>query len=107
MFGLMFYALGENMISVEKNTSIEQIDSGWLPEDGKARFFIKADSSFQIFAEAYAVAMLREIKESGVCVEVVITNSVAIDKILNDDFDGIEHPMLSTFSFFSCQMRFL
>ena len=97
MFGLMFYALGENMISVEKNTSIEQIDSGWLPEDGKARFFIKADSSFQIFAEAYAVAMLREIKESGVCVEVVITNSVAIDKILNDDFDGIEHPMLSTF----------
>jgi hypothetical protein len=54
MFGLMFYALGENMISVEKNTSIEQIDSGWLPEDGKARFFIKADSSFQIFAEAYA-----------------------------------------------------
>lgn len=85
------------MIVINKNTTIGDIEKNWISRNNEINFLLKADSSFQIFAEAYAIPVLRELKESGALIKVTIPDSNFINQLIRGKVESTEHPVFSIF----------
>lgn len=85
------------MIVINKNTKIDDIEKNWISRNNEIDFLLKADSSFQIFAEAYAIPVLRELKESGALIKVTIPDSNFINQLISGKVESTDHPVFSIF----------